>query len=162
MTFNPADLDGVPTSSGPLTIEMKKDGYKPVDLIVTDIGSGKIEIHKDLEAGPGFDNPSKLNAHLERMFAAQQFIQMKRYDDAEKLLTTVREAVPTIAIVHELLGGIYFIKGEKVKALDAFQRALALNPTSVDAVNMANELSAQVPSASPEVSDPLLSEEESQ
>ena len=149
LTFDPSDLDGVPNSSGPLSVQMEKDGYQPADIIVTDIGSGKVEVHKDLVAGPGFDNPSKLNSHLERVFTAQQLIQVKRFDDAEKILTTVKNAVPTLAVVHELLGGVYFLKGEKVKALDAFQRALALNPTSIDAINMTRELADQAGTSAP-------------
>lgn len=140
LTLNPSDLDGVPTGAGPLRFRMTKDGYKPIDLIVTDSGASNLMVSVDLEAGPGFDNPSALNGHLERIFTAQQFIQMKKYDEAQKLLEGVRERVPTLAVVHELLGGVYFLKGDKVLALDSFKRALALNPNSVDAINISDSL----------------------
>jgi tetratricopeptide (TPR) repeat protein len=85
---------------------------------------------------------------------------MKKFDDAQKILEGVRERVPTLSVVHELLGGVYFLKGEKVQALDAFKRALALNPNSVDAINMSESISrstaadASTGSPSTEVSNP--------
>ncbi|MEO5666843.1 MAG: tetratricopeptide repeat protein [Bdellovibrionota bacterium] len=141
LTLNTADLEGVPTGSGPLLLKITKDGYKPMDLLVTEMGSGTLKVSAELEPGPGFENPSQLNAHLEAIFTAQQFIKMRKYDEAQKLLEAIRAKVPTLAVVHELLGGVYFLKGDKVQALDAFKRALALNPNSVDALNMSDEIS---------------------
>ena len=160
LNFKPSELEGVPSGSGPLRFRMTKDGYKPVDLIVTDAGASELSVNVDLEAGPGFDNPVVLNSHLEKIFTAQQLIQMKNFDEAQKILEGVRERVPTLAVVHELLGGVYFLKGEKLKSLDAFKRALALNPNSVDAINMTETLArspasaeAAVPVASPAASE---------
>ena len=141
LTLNANDLEGVPSGGGPMRFRITKDGYKPLDLLVTDIGSSELKVNVDLEAGPGFENPAALNGHLERIFTAQQFIQMKKFDDAQKLLEAVRAQVPTLAVVHELLGGVYYLKGEKVLALDSFRRAIALNPNSIDALNMSSEIS---------------------
>ncbi len=149
LTLRPSDLDGIPSGGGPLRFRLSKDGYKPIDVVVTDSGAADLKVHTDLEAGPGFDNPARLNSHLEQIFTAQQLIQIKKFDEAQKLLESTRLQVPTLAVVHELLGGIYFIRGEKVLALDSFKRALALNPNSVDALNMSAELGRGTASETP-------------
>jgi len=142
LTLKPDELEGVPSGSGPLRFKISKDGYQPVELILGDAGASDVKVHAELLAGMGFDNPVILNEHLEKIFLAQELVRRKKTDDAIKILEGVRDAVPGIAVVHELLGGAYYVKGDKTRARASFEKALVLNPTSTDALSMQKLLDA--------------------
>lgn len=140
LTLAPDDLEGVPSGSGPLRFRLSLDGYQPLELILADAGASDVKVHAELRAGAGFENPAKLNEHLDQIFMAQELVRRRRLDDALKILEAARNSLPGVAVVHELLGGVYALKGDKAQARASFERALALNPVSTDALNMQRRL----------------------
>jgi tetratricopeptide (TPR) repeat protein len=69
-----------------------------------------------------------------RLVLARALIQKREYAEAEKVLDELMKAGPNIAGVHVELGGLYALRKDMTRAREAFERALALEPSSVDAI----------------------------
>jgi tetratricopeptide (TPR) repeat protein len=69
-----------------------------------------------------------------RLVLARALIQRQDYDAAEKVLDELLKAGPNIAGVHAELGVLYARRNDVTRARAAFARALALEPTHVDAI----------------------------
>jgi len=122
--------------SGPLSVVLRKPGYAPYEILVTEMLAGDTEINVELKPSIGIDDPLFLNTQIDRVFQAQNLVRLKKYDEALALLAKTQEELPQLAVTYELIGGIRFFRGNKVEALDAFQKALALYPKSLSALNM--------------------------
>ncbi len=142
-------LSQVPGGAGPVRLQLKKPGYRPVDILVTEIGAADLTIHSELEASSGFDDAFTMNQNLDKIFAAQQLIRQRQFQQAQTLLLDSQKTFPQLAVTYELLGGTYYFMGDKAKATEAFQKAVILNPNSVDALAGLSRSTASVAPANP-------------
>ena len=55
-------------------------------------------------------------------------LKLKRYSDAIGVLARAREKLPKDAILAKLLGDAYVGKKDEIKAREAFEAAMALDP----------------------------------
>jgi hypothetical protein len=142
-------LEQVPGGSGPVRLQLRKPGYRPVDILVTEISASNLTIHTELEASSGFEDAFTLNQNLDKIFAAQQLIRQRQFQQAQTLLLDTQKTFPQLAVTYELLGGTYYFLGDKGKASEAFQRAVILNPNSVDALAGLSRSTASTAPATP-------------
>ena len=144
--------------SGPLLVEFHKQGYAKRAVLVTDLATQNIDLKVTLDALSGLDDPAEMNAQIETLFEAQRLVRVRRYDEAMKLIGKIKSKVPTLSAPYELEGGVYYISRRFPEALDAYRKAVKLNPRSVEAVRMRDMLEQSLGVSAPAVRLPAAEE----
>ena len=94
-----------------------------------------------LPAGPAtpnpyLQNPPKLSDQVQVGFNdAVASMQQKKWDQAEVVLKQLAEKNPKLSGIYLNLGIVYRNKGDAVKAVEEFNRAITANPKNLDAYN---------------------------
>ncbi|NBW80331.1 hypothetical protein EBR21_01125 [bacterium] len=97
-------------NGGPLTIQIKKQGYLPANILVPNLG-GKLLVEARLEKNP-FYSIDEVNKIVRLAFLAERQIFQKQYDEALKtadLLFTINE---NAAIVFQIRGVVKYVRGD--------------------------------------------------
>ena len=152
--------------SGPILVEFHKEGYQKQAVLVTDLAAKNINLKVTLDTLSGLDDPAEMNAQIETLFEAQRLVRVRRYKEAIKLIEQIKTKVPTLSSPHELEAGIFYISRRYREALDAYRKAVKLNPRSVEAVRMRDMLeqtlgqtSARAPAGSGQAAEAPASED---
>lgn len=143
LTVSAAEIEKEFQGSGPITVEFTKEGYKTVRMLITELSSLDLTLDVELQPASGLEDPVVLNAGIEKLFDAQRLIKTQRFDEALKLLDEVRRSSPQLSASYELLGGVYFLQGKKLEALDSYRAAARLNPRSTEATRMRDMIETQ-------------------
>jgi tetratricopeptide (TPR) repeat protein len=82
------------------------------------------------EATNGFEilKNASPDSKIANFYLAYMKIKEHKWDEAVELLTELIEVTPNFAEVHYMLGQSYFALHKNIKALEAFKKALELNP----------------------------------
>ncbi len=143
-------------------IDVKKNGFLSKSVVVTDINSqSDIKLEIDLPSVESFVNGTdpnmaetqrrilaelnekrnlETNYLIDQLFEAQRLAQVGRTDDSLRKLDELEARFPEVAGIHEIRGGIAFMKKDYEKALDAFRKAARSNPKNVEVLNIKNFL----------------------
>lgn len=140
LNISTSEISDSTSGTGPLKVLVRKQGYKDKELLIPEMGADDMLIQVDLAPLPALEDTILLNKNLERIFQSQSYVQSKKFDDAIKLLEQVRNQVPQISATYEMLGGIYYLRGDRLKAIDNLQRAKALYPDSLEALSLLSRI----------------------
>jgi hypothetical protein len=140
LTVKSENIETEFSGSGPLMVEFSKEGYKTKSVLITELSSMNINLKVSLEGQSGIDDPATMNAQIEALFEAQRLVRVRRFDEAMKLISGIKRAMPTLSSSYELEGGVYYMNGRYQDALDSYRQAVKLNPKSVEAVRMRDML----------------------
>jgi tetratricopeptide (TPR) repeat protein len=95
--------------------------------------------------------------------AGRSLIALRRFDEAREHVQKAHQLHPSMGLVHETLGDLLMIEGRPEEAVDAYQRAIALEPGRTDVhlkASRARDLQAKLgPSASGRRKQMAFSEE---
>ncbi len=105
---------------------------KPVPVDKKNESEKKEELEKkaELEKRPELDSVT-VNKNLDQLFEAQRLARIGRYDDSLKILDEISKVFPKWASVPEMRGGIFLLQKDYAKALDEYQKSLALNSENI-------------------------------
>ncbi|MEM7647368.1 MAG: tetratricopeptide repeat protein, partial [Pseudomonadota bacterium] len=153
-----SEIRDLANGSSTVVVEVRKEGYIPKSVVVTDIDSltdVKLNLEmasiQDFIAGsdPNMGEAQKrvlssiyekqnlqTNRLIDDLFEAQRLTQVGRTDDAEKKLDDLEKNFPNVASVHEIRGGIAFMKKQYARALDSFRKAARSNPDNIEVLNL--------------------------
>lgn len=67
-------------------------------------------------------------------------IQKKSYPEAESKLRIVSEKYPNVAVIWDLLGNIYYLQKNSVKALESYRKSMELNPNNPETARLIEKL----------------------
>ncbi len=140
LNISAGDIEKDYGGSGPLLVEFFKEGYLQKSVLITDMSSKNINLKVTLDALTGLDDPAEMNSQIETLFEAQRLVRVRRYEEALKLVEKIKAKIPTLSSPYELEGGIYYISRRFPESLDAYRKAVKLNPRSVEAVRMRDML----------------------
>jgi tetratricopeptide (TPR) repeat protein len=131
-------------STGPLMIEFEKDGYETRSMVLSDIDVNNLLLNVEMKPAFRAGDQATLNWLVENSFEVQRLAKSQRFEESLKILAEMRRVAPLVAMVHEMLGGIYYAKGEYKESFDSYSEALKLNPRSIEAFKMTNLLREHV------------------
>lgn len=153
-----SDVKKVANGASTIVVEVRKEGYLPRSVIVTDIDSvSDVKVNLELASVEEFvkgSDPSlseaqkrilaslnekknlQTNQLIDELFEAQRLTQVGRTQDAERKLDELEKRFPNVATIYEIRGGIAFMKKDYPKALDAFRKAARANPQNVEVLNL--------------------------
>jgi len=126
----------LPIDKAPIVIEIRKSGYIPRQTVMMDISNVDTTVSFELQEDTDVKVMDKVNKIAGTLFEAQRLIRAQLYDEALKILTDLEKNFPYTSIVYELKGGLFYMKNDLKRALDAFSNALKYDPKNVVAFKM--------------------------
>ncbi len=126
---------GNAANSGPIVIQIKKEGFITQNLFVPNASGSRLEFDTNLvptSAGAYND----MNKIVKMVLQAERQRRQKQVDEAIKSATAIKAVNENIAAAWEIEGAAYFIKGELEKSKLAWQRSLQIDPDNPDTVNI--------------------------
>jgi len=124
-TLNHENVPGI--FKEPVQVNVSKDGYKSTSLLlpetlVTSSGAVMLQLKKD--------DTQLLNGTAQSVAEAQRLVFNKRYPDAERMLEDATNKYPSVAVLHSLLGNVFYLQKNIPRALDSYQKAQAMDPNN--------------------------------
>ena len=145
-----------------VVVEVRKSGYLPKSLVVTDIDSlSDVKVSLELSSVEKFvdgTDPnmgdaqkailSRLNEErvlatnqlIDSIFEAQRLAQVGRIKDSEQKLIEIEKQHPNVSSIYEIRGGIAYMRKDYVRALDSYRKAARANPSNIEVLNMKRHL----------------------
>lgn len=127
-------------------LSAKKDGRQSDMIFVPRelydrVGEIQIPLKNSIQlTGSPKSNHELNDAVLSQVLQAQTYIHKKNYDEAQNILVNLTGQYPHSATLWSLLGSSYYLAKKKTKALEAFEKALALNPQATDVQRLVEQL----------------------
>lgn len=132
------ELSGRLGGDGPIQIEISREGFSQKEIIVSE-SPRNFDINFSIElkeTSKDQDEGRSINQTVDNLFEVQRLVKVGRLEDALEMIKLLQASQPSIAAVHEMQGGIFFIQKDIPKALDAYTKAVRLNPDNTEALNM--------------------------
>lgn len=132
------ELFGRLGGDGPIQIEISKEGFAQKEIIVSE-SPRNFDINFSIELkepSKDQDESRPINQTVDNLFEVQRLVKVGRLEDALEMIKLLQASQPNIAAVHEMQGGIFFIQKDIPKALDAYTKAVRLNPENSETLNM--------------------------
>lgn len=123
---------------GPIQIEIAKEGFTQKEIIVSESPRNfdinfSIELREPEKDG---NESQPMNQTVDKLFEVQRLVKVGRLEDALEMIKILQASQPNIAAANEMQGGIFFIQKDIPKALDAYRKAVRLNPDNSEALSM--------------------------
>jgi tetratricopeptide (TPR) repeat protein len=121
----------------PIQVNVSKDGYKTQSVFVPETNvSAKGELVVQLQK----DDAQLVNLTAEGVAEAQRLVFKRKYAEAERMLQEYLIKSPSVAVLHSLLGNVFYLEKDSSRALEAYERAQALEPGNVEVAHMIEKL----------------------
>lgn len=134
------------TNSATLVVTIKKQDYQPQSFVIPNLGSGKLEINASLQPLSA-EGAREINLAVRYVLEAERQIIDKDFKNALKSIEKAKATFPNMAAAYMFEGIIFGLQNDKTKAVQALQRALALDPTDTDVRTMLTEMGGSAPAA---------------
>ena len=131
-----AQLEKANAGSGPVLLELKKDGYQTYRTLITETQNVDLALNLELLPITGLEDHEKLNSLLDRVFQGQQLARRGNLNEALTQLKTVEKEAPQLAATYEIEGGIFYLQKKYREALNAYSQALKYNPKNIESIRM--------------------------
>jgi len=123
--------------SHPIQVNISKEGFKSQSIFVPETtmsAQGQMVIQMSR------DDTSLANSTAEGVAEVQRLVFKKKYPEAERILQDILAKSPSIAVLHSLLGNVYYLEKNTSRALESYQRAKALEPGNIEVAKMIEKL----------------------
>ncbi len=126
-------------------LEISKDGFQSKSMIIT---KGAESANYEISVKLNFQESelsgvlaNKSNEKLAKGIAdSRNLIQLKRYDEAEKILIPLSQEFSHVSVILDYLGNIAYLKRDYQTAYKYYEKSVSLNPGNVNSVMMLNNL----------------------
>jgi hypothetical protein len=126
---------GNAANSGPIVLQLKKEGYISQYLFVPNASGSKLEFDTNLKpVSPG--SYADVNKIIKLTLGAERQIMQKQYDEAIKSAAAIKAVNENIAVAWDIEGAAYFVKNDLAKAKIAWMRSMEIDPDNPDTARM--------------------------
>lgn len=130
-----ADLRAKNFQDGPMLFEIEKEGHRKVQVFVSE-STANIDISVELEKYDLIENTKKFDKVGSELFEVHRLIRNKKYPDAHKMIDDIKKLFPSLSIVHELEGSVFYLEKKYNQSLDSFRTAYKFNGENLFALKM--------------------------
>lgn len=122
--------------SEPMQFRFAKEGYLPQSAISPAFGalggSGQIQMNLSQTELPKIcnDQSRRLETLAKGIAESSAMIQKKNFETAEQRLQMLTNDFPTVAVIFDLQGNVFFLQKKFDQALSAYRKSYSLNPTN--------------------------------
>ena len=138
LQINSQEIQEKLNTKGIIKIEIEKDQFHTETFYLSDFSSRKVELSYNLIKLPSIDQANKVDEIIAQLFICQKYVKVKRYDDCQSILTTLKKQFPEVSTIYEFEGSIFYIQKQNKKAVNSFITALKYNPDNAEAKRMIN------------------------
>jgi tetratricopeptide (TPR) repeat protein len=128
---NLSDLSKI-VGSGPILLQIRKNGYQTQSVIVPDIPGSQLKISTDLKSSTT-ETHRDINRTVRLALRAEREILEKRLDAALATAKEIRQINENAASAYEIEGAVRMLQGDVSKSLESWERSLAIDPENTDA-----------------------------
>ncbi len=143
LTIQSSDVSDSLGGSGPMFLELRKDGYLTSTIIVTDFNARDIDMKMKLEAKNFLDDSNAIDTVIADLFECQKLIKKKELVKAREILTKIKIQFPFLSVVYEFEGGVDLMEQKYSQALDSFKMAIKYNEANVEALRLKRAVEKQ-------------------
>lgn len=127
-------------------ISLSKEGYQTEAVLVPRShlqGSGRIffSLHETKVPSSCTNQEVAANELARGVATAQLLVMQKNYSEAELLLKDLSHKYPSVAVLHDLLGNIHYLKRDLYLALASYKRSNQLQPNQPATLKLIDKLS---------------------
>lgn len=127
-------------------LEVSKENYKTQSVFIIQGKSSEsyevfITLDKELEDAKSSEMRSRLEKLSKTLTRATSAIHSKKYSEAEIMLNNLVSDFPSVSVVYDLLGNVYYLQKNMKEALRFYQRSYQINPENVETKNIIDRLS---------------------
>lgn len=128
------------SGSGAVQFQVRMEGYKPDDFIITEVSKVNLAINRELQPKRDLEMQAWLNTHISTMFMVREMVAANRYKEALATVNKLKEQTPNVATLHQMEGGIQLLLRDYAAALRAYRMASKLDPENNEAIKMVRHL----------------------
>ena len=136
LTIKTSDVSDELEGSGPMYLELRKDGYFKHNAIITDLNVRDIELKLKLTAKNFLEDSNTIDTVINNLFQCQKLIKQKEYDKAREVLNKIKITFPFLSVIYEFEGGIYILEKKFPQALNSFKTAIKYNSGNIEALRL--------------------------
>lgn len=131
--------------SDELQISVTKEGFHGESFLIPP-GSGSVQgrvqaaLTEDAVSKTCQDSVGSLNEATDAVAQVQRMIYAKNYVEAERALTTYTVKFAAVPVFHSLLGNVRYLQKNLDKALESYQRSIALQPQNPETLRMIDKI----------------------
>lgn len=134
----------IETNESMQTLVIEKDGFETSRIFVGRLHSENYEYSVKLQAKSEDPKMTDIKARHERLAKsiakANNLINTKRYAEADSLLVNLTSEYPYVSVGYDLLGNISYLQRDFKRAINYYQKSLALNPENVETKQVLDRL----------------------
>lgn len=128
------------SGSGAIQLEVRMDGYKPDDFVITEVSKVNLSINRELQPKRDLEMQAWLNSHISSMFEVREMVANNRYKEALATLIKLKSQTPNVATLHQMEGGVQLLLRDYAAALRAYRTCVRLDPENGEALKMVRHL----------------------
>jgi len=128
-----------------IQVNLSRDGYKSESVFVPETSmnaQGQLVVQLNREEATLVNSTSAAVAEIQRL------VFKKKYPEAERMLQDTLVKSPSVAVLHSLLGNVYYLEKNISRALDSYRRAQALDPSNGEVEKLIQKLKGMSPNDS--------------
>jgi hypothetical protein len=133
-------LDKEGGGAGPYQMEVRMEGYKTDDFVITETAQVNLHINRDLKPKRDLEMQVWLNQHISQMLEVRQLVSTNRYKEALHIIQRLKDQTPMVATLHQMEGGVQLLLRDYAAALQAYRTAARLDPENVEAIKLVRHL----------------------
>lgn len=129
------DLRAKNFQDGPMIFEVEKEGHQNAQIFVSE-STANIDISVELKKLDTLAETKKFDKVGSELFEVHRLIRNKKYVEAHKMLDEIKKLFPSLSIVHELEGSVFYLEKKFNQSLDSFRTAYRFNGENLFALKM--------------------------
>lgn len=126
-------------------IHISKDGFESQNVFIAQESSLEsyninIKLRTKSEDVKNQDMKSRQEKLAKNIAMSNNLINKKRYDEAERVLTSVSQDFPYVSVSYDLLGNIAYLRRDFRAAINYYEKSYQLNPENSETKTMIDKL----------------------
>lgn len=126
-------------------INISKDGFESQNVFIAQESSLEsyninIKLRTKSDDIKSQDVKSRQEKLAKNIAMSNNLINKKRYDEAERVLTSLTDDFPYVSVSYDLLGNIAFLKRDFRAAINYYEKSFQLNPENSETKTMIDKL----------------------
>ncbi len=146
--ITPLELTGkdiYSSSSRMSLIQISKDGFESQNVFIAQESSLEsyninIKLRTKTEDVKNQDIKSRQEKLAKNIALSNNLINKKRYEEAERVLSSVADDFPYVSVTYDLLGNIAYLRRDFRSAINYYEKSFQINPENSESKTMIDKL----------------------
>lgn len=133
------------SSSRMSLIQISKDGFESQNVFIAQESSLEsyninIKLRTKSEDVKNQDIKSRQEKLAKNIALSNNLINKKRYEEAERVLSSVADDFPYVSVTYDLLGNIAYLRRDFRSAINYYEKSFQINPENSESKTMIDKL----------------------